>query len=50
MFWFFGLEVCGIIAPNQGPNLQPLNRWMPGKALHLLNCWMPGKALHSLNR
>ena len=25
MFWFFGREACGILAPDQGLNPQPLH-------------------------
>ena len=42
MFWFFGHEACGILAPNQGSNLHPcmgrqnLNHWTTKEVLHML--------------
>ena len=51
MFWFFGLEACGILAPWPGikpaaPALEGkvLTTGLPGKSLHIfLKSWVPFK-------
>ena len=47
MFWFFGLEACGILAPRPGIEPAPpaledevLTTGPPGKSLKYCLCWL----------
>ena len=43
MFWFFGQEACGILAP--GPGIKPTPPSLEGK---VLTTGLPGKSQHLL--
>ena len=47
LFWFFGLEVCGILAPRSGIEPEPpalegevLTTGLPGKSLEVLSYFL----------